>query len=201
MASFGSVPIASTPVLDRLRITLPLSSELARRAAREPTEPVILPYTTYFQRRSNWCWAAVAVSVTRFYDPRSTVTQCEIANQVLGRDDCCIGGTGPERCNVQTTLSAGLASVGRDFGREPADPDVARRLLAQQQPVGIFIRWSPTAGHFAALIGFTASPAGAEFVVADPKYGNRLVLEAELLGGQYRGSGAWTNLYRTAGAR
>ena len=201
MASFGSVPIASTPVLDRLRIALPLSPELARRAAREPTQPVILPYTTYFQRRSNWCWAAVAVSVARFYDRRSTVTQCEITNQVLGRDDCCVGGTGPDQCNVQTTLSAGLGAVGRDFGRQPADANLARRLLARQQPVGIFIQWSPTSGHFAALTGFIASPAGTEFVVADPKYGNRLVLEAELRNGRYRGSGRWTDLYRTAEAR
>lgn len=201
MASFGSVPIAPTPVLDRLRILLPLRPEPTTLGPSEPAHPVILPYTTYFQRRSNWCWAAVAVSVARFYDPRSTITQCEIANQVLGRDDCCIGGAGPERCNVQTTLSASLASVGRDFGREPADANVARRLLERQQPVGIFIRWSPTSGHFAALTGFSASPAGTEFVVADPKYGNRLTLEAELLDGRYRGSGKWTDLYRTARAR
>ena len=59
----------------------------------------------------------------------------------------------------------------------------------------------PHPGHFAALTGFIASPGGTEFVVADPKYGNGLVLDAELRDGRYRGSGSWTDLYRTAGAR
>ena len=64
--------------------------------------------------------------------------------------------------------------------------------------MGIFIRWSPTDGHFASICGYSDSPSGTEFVVADPRYGNRSVLATELLNGYYRGAGQWTDLYLTS---
>jgi hypothetical protein len=191
--AFGSVPIASTPVLERLRIDLPLGRMPVPRRAR----PQILTYVTYFQRRTAWCWAAVAMSVARFYCPDSTVTQCVIAGRALGRSDCCDEGAVANPCNVQLTLSTALRTVGHFAGYGPADPAVARRELDEGRPVGIFIRWTPTLGHFAALCGYSLSSSGVEFVVADPKYGDRPVLEEELLGGRYRGSGLWTHQYLT----
>ena len=35
------------------------------------------------QEMSEWCWAAVSVSVDRFFRPDSTHTQCEIAGAAL----------------------------------------------------------------------------------------------------------------------
>jgi len=78
MFSFGSAPIASTPVLDRLRIELPIGAVSAPPLGRSPTR--MLPsYVTYFQRRSLWCWAAVAMSIARFYRPN--------ADDVTGRPE------------------------------------------------------------------------------------------------------------------
>jgi hypothetical protein len=76
--------------------------------------------------------------------------------------------------------------------------DEVRRQIDRQRPVGIFINWSPTDGHFAAICGYGESRRGTEFVVADPRYGNRSVLASELLEGYYRGSGLWTTLYLTS---
>jgi hypothetical protein len=157
----------------------------------------MLPYVTYFQRRPFWCWAAVAMSVDRFYNRDSPVTQCQIAGKVLRRSDCC---TADElgACDSQTSLTKALKAVDRYHGSQRADPRLACRLLDRDQPVGIFIQWTRTAGHFAALCGYSISRSGLEFVVADPKYGERPVLDAELRNGLYRGSGRWTRLYRTA---
>ena len=73
-----------------------------------------------------------------------------------------------------------------------------RRQIDQERPVGIFIRWTPTDGHFASICGYSDSPEGTEFVVADPRYGNRSVLASDLLEGRYRGAGTWTELYLTS---
>ena len=199
MFSFGSMPIASTPVLDRLRIELPVGALSAAPASSRDSSTRMLPsYVTYFQRRSFWCWAAVAMSIARYYDSESPVTQCWIANRALGRSDCCFDGPGTEPCNVQGALSTALRTVGHYESQQ--DPDVAevRRQINQQRPVGIFIRWTPTDGHFASICGYGDSPEGTEFVVADPRYGNRSVLASDLLEGRYRGAGTWTELYLTS---
>jgi hypothetical protein len=187
VVAFGSVPIASTPVLDRLRLNLRFRAVLADDA------PVrMLPFVNYFQRRPSWCWAAVAKSIERYYNPNSTLTQCDIATMTLDRN-CCAGRS----CDVQTSLGAALEAVGRYAREGPAEPDLVCDLIDRERPVGIFIAWTPTAGHFATIIGYCESASGREFVIADPKYGLRPVREAELLDGRYRGSGKWTWLYET----
>jgi hypothetical protein len=195
MLTFGSTPIAPMPVLERLRIDLPL-----RRTPQDhPTRSLcIIPtYVTYFQKRPLWCWAAVAMSVQRCYRPSSVLTQCAIAGRALQVKNCCFDGAAANSCNVQSTLSTALEVVGHFGGYGRADPDLARSELDRHRPVGIFIRWPSGLGHFAAIYGYSLSSSGAEFIVADPRYGDRPVLEDELLGGRYRGSGRWTHLYRT----
>jgi hypothetical protein len=197
MFSFGSMPIASTPVLDRLRIELPVVAVSAAPLGRSPTQ-VLPSYVTYFQRRSLWCWAAVAMSIARYYNSVSDVTQCWIANRTLGRSDCCFDGPGTEPCNVQAALSTALQTVGHYENQQDPDVTEVRRQISQQRPVGIFIRWTSTDGHFASICGYGDSPQGTEFVVADPRYGNRSVLASDLLEGRYRGAGTWTELYVTS---
>jgi len=38
----------------------------------------VLDFEIQQQERTKWCWAAVAASVARYYDPLSTFTQCSI---------------------------------------------------------------------------------------------------------------------------
>jgi hypothetical protein len=197
MFSFGSAPIASTSVLDRLRIDLPVGAVSAPAPGRAALTQMLPSYVTYFQRRTLWCWAAVTMSINRYYQPESNVTQCWIANRTLGRSDCCFDDADNGSCNVQASLGDALRTVGHYAGQQPADVAEARRQIDQEQPAGIFIRWSPTEGHFASICGYVDTPRGTEFVVADPRYGNRSVLASELLDGRYRGAGEWTTLYLT----
>jgi hypothetical protein len=199
MFSFGSAPIAPTPVLERLRIELPVDA-VPGPALGQPSRTHMLPsYVTYFQRRTFWCWAAVAMTIARYYRPNADdLTQCRIANRTLGRSDCCRDGTDTGPCNVQGALSDALRTVGHYVDQGPASVAEACNQIDQRRPVGIFIRWSPTDGHFASICGYSDTPDGIEFVVADPRYGNRSVLGSELLRGRYRGAGTWTELYLTA---
>jgi len=41
------------------------------------------------QQHQNWCYAAVGASISKFYDPKSPWDQCNIVNELLGRNDCC----------------------------------------------------------------------------------------------------------------
>ena len=49
------------------------------------------------QEQSNWCWAACAEMVLRYYDD-STVRQCEFANELFNRTECCLEPSIPA-CN------------------------------------------------------------------------------------------------------
>jgi hypothetical protein len=194
MISFGPSAVAPTDLLNRLRIDLLTApAPISRRSASR----VLLPFVNYMQSRSSWCWAAVAMSVHRFWVPDSQVTQCEIASRVLGRPCCGDDVEASPACNVQTGLGAALDAVGHGAGRYRADSQLACSLLDARRPVGIYIEWSATAGHFAVLCGYALPATGLEFMLADPRYGARPVSATELAEGRYRGSGKWTTLYPT----
>src|SRR5262245_35787098 len=67
--------------------------------------------TVEHQQQTNWCWAAVSNSVSRYYDPSSTWSQCTIANAELGHSSCCTNG-GSAACNQPWFLDRALTRVG-----------------------------------------------------------------------------------------
>ena len=52
-------------------------------------------YAAECQQQNQWCWAAVAVSIARYFKPTSAVTQCSLATSVLSGElhgaNCCSG--------------------------------------------------------------------------------------------------------------
>ena len=61
-----------------------------------------------FQEQDNWCWAAVSTSVSHFFDPASTWTQCSLASNQLNLE-CCVDAS---PCNETWTLDEPLQVVG-----------------------------------------------------------------------------------------
>ena len=49
------------------------------------------------QEQSNWCWAACAEMILRYYDG-SVIRQCEFANELFGETLCCLMPSSPD-CN------------------------------------------------------------------------------------------------------
>ena len=43
-----------------------------------------VPFQVQAQLESEWCWAAVSTSIAHYYNPSSSVTQCQVVNQQLG---------------------------------------------------------------------------------------------------------------------
>jgi len=150
------------------------------------------------QLHSNWCWAAVATSVAKYYRPRSTWTQCAVVGRELGRKVCCRKGANG-KCNVIGHLQKSLKVVGHaehpPFIKRAVSFSRARREMDADRPLGVRTQWAGSdVGHFVAVVGYHK-----EFdmlTVADPYYGRQNV-DYEAFRDSYRGIGSWTHSYYT----
>jgi hypothetical protein len=151
------------------------------------------------QQQTQWCWAAVAVSVSKFYEASSTITQCRVANMVLGQNGCCAN---PAPCNVDNFLEDALGEAGHfnrlDFDLTFSDVDGEMR---QGRPLGCRIGWFGGGGHFVVIHGTSTDASGGSFknwvAVADPLYGPSDYLIDDFASAYRQGSGEWTHSYFT----
>jgi hypothetical protein len=169
------------------------------------------------QEHSNWCWAAVAVSINKYFDPESDLEQCNVANRVvkvskeLFDDDCRCGGRDgckccchPHVCNLAEELETALKKVHkwRNTVERALQFGEVQREIDGGRPIGVGITWQsevpPNApppkprGHFVVVKGYRVLSSGARQVyVADPLYGSGLVDFDEFTVAYY-GDGKWT---------
>ena len=147
-----------------------------------PPPSKILNFNMEFQTQDRWCWAAVAVSVSRFYDPNSVFTQCSVANGIFPRPvgvNCCVQPGQVSPCNGDFFLDKALAHT-RNL-RLPLIPRAAtpNELVNEHnnnRVIGCHITWKGGGGHFTVLRGFSTKTVGniTEFRVhvSDPLEGN-----------------------------
>lgn len=160
------------------------------RVAHPPNFIQSLPFRIDRQEYTNWCWAATALSVHKFFDATTTLQQFEIVNGFLGRGDC--GTTGPPAgCNEQADLN--LVFVSRrlfrsGFSRHASIAELTASILANS-PICVRIGWRGGGGH--AVIAFGVSATGM-VVVGDPFEGTR-VMNHGVLRSQYSNLGTWTH--------
>jgi hypothetical protein len=160
-----------------------------------------LKFTMQPQKREEWCWAAVSVSVSRFYDAQSPWSQCGLVNAELSLGDCCSGG-GADACNQPWYLEYGLERVGHLSGKLESSisfADVGVELDARRPPA-CWVKWPDGTGHFVVLNGyatdFAATPPAEWVSVQDPKYGHSDYRYLKFLV-SYRKVGGWTFSYFT----
>jgi len=79
---------------------LPRSLKLKSLAGGAPMCGNPLRFTMQPQQQTQWCWAAVSVSINLFYHPASGRTQCAVANTAMGQTTCCQDGSSAQ-CNAQ----------------------------------------------------------------------------------------------------
>lgn len=170
----------------RLRFVMGYSGEDAALA--------VLNFNMQHQLQSEWCWAAVSVSVAHYYDAHSSWTQCRMVNAQKGLATCCQNG-GSDDCNQPGFLDDALTRAGHlnsETGGTTAIDTVLEDLTAAN-PVCIRIGWSGGGGHFIAATGAEDPDI---MMVDDPIYGHS-VLTYNTLANDYQGSGSWTNSYYT----
>lgn len=156
----------------------------------------MLDFTMQPQDQSNWCWAAVAASVARFFKRSSTVTQCAVANGQLRRDDCCAGGaSGP--CNVYGLLASSLHRVGHlqrwAVGKRATLAELTAEI-DQARPLCLRVAWFMGGAHFLAVSGYLA---GSELVAVEDPWWGQSDVPYDILRTSYQDAGRWTDSYYT----
>lgn len=146
------------------------------------------------QTQSQWCWAAVAVSVARYYSSRTGWSQCALVRAELHRATCCEDGAA---CDQPWYLDRALARVGHSDGGIAAGALSFAEITAEvdaREPIGVRIGWRSGGGHFIVIEGYSRADGLVE--VEDPIEGHAQ-MTYEALVGDYGGAGAWTHTYRT----
>jgi hypothetical protein len=160
------------------------------------------------QKAANWCWAAVAVSVARYFDTRSDWRQCGVAKLVLSRAHregeiespipvCCTKPI-PRGCNQPWYLEDALKQVGTLRGQPKAGRLSFKKIQGKidaDRPVCVRIEWGGGGGHFVVISGYHISRNDVPQVdVEDPLTGAALVNYSDFVR-RYRGTGKWTHTY------
>jgi ABC-type bacteriocin/lantibiotic exporter with double-glycine peptidase domain len=143
------------------------------------------------QEQSNWCWSAVAVSVSRYY--RSALwTQCGLAEAVLERVGCCLDKAS---CNQEAALSDALRRT-RNLAQGPVAPldffDLTAEIDAGR-PVCFRVEFNDIKGHFVVVSAY----AGDRVTVQDPVGSVTTTLLYEEFKTRYQSSGRCTHSFLT----
>ena len=146
------------------------------------------------QEQHNWCWAAVGMSIDRYFSPDSTMKQCEVAERVVGTG-CC---GNPENCNRAAGLEQALKAVKRlkavlvggilTFGE-------VRERIDTGLPVCARIGWPEEGrGHFVVIFGYSTSSQGEWVHIADPFFLDSTIPYEQFVS-SYLDAGAWTDTF------
>lgn len=156
----------------------------------------ILNFNMEAQPQSNWCWAATAKSVSRYYCIFSPWTQCKIASEELGLTCCTSPVPGP--CNVPWYLDRALTRTKNfvSIHNGTLSWTAVRAELAAGRVVGARQGWSDGGGHFMVIHGVSRTGSTRYFHIDDPIYG-KSVLTVNQFSTNYQGSGTWTHYYLT----
>ena len=157
----------------------------------------IFPNFMQHQTESNWCWSACGSSVGLFFQTGNW-TQCDTANNCLGRTDCC---TTPANCNVYGYLDQSLTYT-KSFNTMMGGTYSASNIEAQinsGRPVCVRVAWNGGGAHFLAITGYIypdTDPNDVTIYLLDSIYGSSSMLLTDFPS-QYHGGGTWTHTYLT----
>jgi hypothetical protein len=158
---------------------------------------ITLPFDMEHQTEHNWCWAATATSVARFYHPASVWTQCTVANGNLTLQTCCNSPV-PDECDVTSSLKNAL-EVTSNFASRIAnklDYDAIQAELRDGRVIGARTEWSVDDAHFVVIHGCSRVGLIEWVDIDDPLYGKSHVTLEDFTN-NYRGIGRWTHTYLT----
>lgn len=157
----------------------------------------LLNFVMEQQQQTYWCWSACTVSVEKYYNPATTLTQCTLANTEWGRNDCCgAGGAGAcNRGNWPQTPMQRLGRLNQDLRTTLTAAQISDEL-AKGAPFIADVIWRDGNSHVLAVHG-RHQIDGVEYVkVADPAYGNSTWTYDDFCA-RYQNIGTWRYSYTT----
>lgn len=156
------------------------------------------------QCQSNWCWLACAVSIALFYDQTTKWTQCSLANDQLGENDCCAGTChsldDDAACNQPGVVSSALTAVGHFEDSKPGALGFTalQAEIDAKRPVSLNLEWTGGGHHIVTIDGYQPGVAGAPDMISvkDPLHGPCLIAFADFPA-HYNGGAKWIRTIRT----
>ena len=149
------------------------------------------------QEQDWWCWCAVTVGVSTFYDSSFGLSQCETAAQILSEPSAC-STPRDDRVNRMFSLKQSLNTFGR-LDRETEGPLSFSQVVQEidaQRPVGARILFLDSGvAHFTIIRGYRKTPQQM-LLIDDPLYDESETTYQSFLTA-YRGSGRWKQSYLT----
>jgi hypothetical protein len=145
------------------------------------------------QQKRQWCWAAVSAGVHGYFSGQAALSQCDVAQRLLGKN-CC---QDPDACDSPQRLEAALEAIGAKVHVQPGRLDF-QHLKAEidaGRPVCARIGWFDGGGHFVVLYGYRESKSGGrQVLVSDPLFPDSIVEYDEFVSA-YQAGGHWTGSY------
>jgi hypothetical protein len=146
-----------------------------------PDDAKTLPVPCVLQGSAlNWCWAACAEMVLRFYK-RPDACRCKAANFLLNLQCCTSPSAGdcsppppPSNCDMPCCLPD-ICAIYNHFGVTCTGPvgiisfDDLRDEIRLDRPVQVLYTWGSTQ-HVAVVVGFMIRAGKRRVVVNDPWY-------------------------------
>ena len=153
------------------------------------------------QVQDKWCWAAVTASVDHYFNPGSTLSQCEVAEAVLG-GNCC---PDQEACNQVESLDNALSKFNRLDGVatafSPSFEEIQQKIDSRM-PVCVRVEWRGGGGHFVVITGYRLTKSKRRMLeIADPLFPSSIMWWDDFLSSyqnveQPDGGGFWSHTFQ-----
>jgi hypothetical protein len=166
------------------------------------------------QEQCNWCWAAVAASLSSAMPPpqgmQVPMSQCQVASGVLG-SNCCddghvLNGCPDSPCNQPALIQSALGKIRHRGGASGGVPSQATVMghIDVGRPIVGEIHWNDDQpqNHYVLIVDYSTNNSGVFVVkIADPADPTGTIPQChsldELNAGGYRQFGQWIGSYFT----
>ncbi len=137
------------------------------------------------QQQTNWCWCAVGVSISKYYQRiKNNWTQCEVYNKVKGSSDVCSYAFRDPQISSSDNLAGdpgkalSLEGINGGLIRSFASWEDILAEIDKAQPMPCGIIWSNQggAGHTTVITAAYTVNGQNWLVVDDPWYGRSSIL-------------------------
>jgi hypothetical protein len=151
----------------------------------------------FSQEQSEWCWAACAQMVLRYYG-NNAVRQCDVAARLFGQPGCSENPSS-SLCNEPAQVQD-IAGVYSDWGRptpQYVNGSVPFKTLQSElnakHPVEVGFIWKDGTGHQVIICGWNIDTTGPLLLVNDPRWGSGGVYYTNLV--LAYGWGSWQDTW------
>jgi hypothetical protein len=192
-------------IIEKTRTPLDLTGQLAMTSLRPSIGPATISLKMQPQCHTNWCWAALASSVSAFYDQASQFAQCCIANLELMRNDCCDVPCHTDNVDFNQSHEPGSAlnrvmCLEREVRNQIATRQEVQQEIGAGRPVCLRTVWTKGSGkggaHALAIVGYSADQDMLS--LEDPWFGPTHEISYDRFCTDYQGLGGhWTDTYFT----